>query len=361
MPSLFANPFFPVPVRIRNQPHQELFCDTKVLLQVCTFSTQLEIFSLLGVCTEYRKAVTEIASKCFLHLSLKERKDCVEMLQKFSQKPFYSLQMMSINLEFCNNLTDDALQYFGMFPSITCVNLNACRRLTDKGIKYLVKNCPDLTSVSLYWDVELTNKSMTYLAECSNLSNMTYLNFSGVRPVTDEAFIPLITQCPNLTHLDITRMEKLTDASLVAISTHCHHLQTLLLYACANFTDKGLIAIAHGCRSLEKLDVCGSHSLLDPGVVAVAEHCTKLTWLNLQWCSKLTDVCLVSIGRYLHQLEKISIHGNVHVTEHGLAALANGCQRSLKVIDINGCKLIPDRSWDSVKKLFPALEVLMDL
>jgi len=352
-------------VRSKKFRHSNVLCDSPALMAtIFNFSSQSELFACMSVCTLWRHKIVELSGSLFSHVDLKERKDCCRLLKLYGTKPLLCLQARSINLEFCNNLDDDAMQYFGMLPSLTSVNLNGCRGLSDTGIRHLVRHCPDLTRISLYWNVGLSDKAVSAIASSSCAASLTHLNLSGVTKITAEQFNRSIPSFPGLVHLDLTRLERLTDESLACVAAACPRLTTLLLYACANFTETGVTAVAKGCPLLEKVDVTGSHSLQDSGIQALAASCRALQWLNLTWCSKLTDLSVHALASHCPRLQFLSIHGNTHVTSAGLKALSQGA-RCLAELDINGCKRIPERhmTLDQLKEQlsWPSLNVLVPL
>ena len=67
----------------------------------------------------------------------------------------------------------------------------------------MVRACPDLRSLSLYWNLNIGLETPTALAEsCPRLER---INLSGCKAVTDLAVERLARGCTQLTHVDLTR------------------------------------------------------------------------------------------------------------------------------------------------------------
>lgn len=210
---------------------------------------------------------------------------------------------------------------------------------------------------------------------------LTHVNFSGLKHISDKSFVPFIQRCTSLTFLDITRCEALGDASLKMIGVSCPLLRTLICYATPNFSDAGFEAAtnvtnsgaqtqtastasssAAGLSQLTYLDLTGMKLITDRTISALAKNCPKLRTLHLMWCTQITDGALKSIGQThpLHQLTFLSIHGNIHITDVGMELLSVGCP-NIEILDVNGCKNIGKyrMNKNELQKIFPKLNKLI--
>ena len=128
-------------------------------------------------------------------------------------------------------------------------------------------------------------------------------------------------------------------------------------------TDAGFAKLAPGLPALTHLDLTGMKLVTDATVEALARNCPRLRTLHLMWVTPLTDKSLFALGQApLKHLQLLSVHGNVHITDKGIEALAKGCS-NLQAIDVNGCKnLGPYRmNKTELQKIFPALKQLIFL
>lgn len=76
-------------------------------------------------------------------------------------------------------------------------------RVTDRGVAELVRACPSLRALSLYWNLNVGGETLTALSE--TCPQLTRVNLSGCKAVTDLGIVQLAQGCPKLTHVDLTR------------------------------------------------------------------------------------------------------------------------------------------------------------
>ena len=55
--------------------------------------------------------------------------------------------LTSLNLSYCDNITDVGLVYLENMTSLTRLNLGSCRNTTDVGRKKLTQQLPNLTII----------------------------------------------------------------------------------------------------------------------------------------------------------------------------------------------------------------------
>jgi F-box/leucine-rich repeat protein 2/20 len=263
---------------------------------------------------EWKAIVDSLPEGLWCHLQLTAGADCVERLQRYSEHHLLQRTGKDLSMDFCSQLEDRDMPLVRGFQGIEDLRIQYCSNLTDQGMGDAITACPQLRSLSLYWNPDLTAKTISMVCASGVAANLTHINLSGVRHLHDDAIVELVAHCPKLVSLDLTRLDALRDASLVAVGKHCPALKTLILYACANFTDAGLEAIGAGCPSLEKVDLTGSHSIHDRGLVKLAHKCPQIYWLNLMWCMHFTDTTLRALATSNQKLQYLSVHGNQQVT-----------------------------------------------
>eukprot|EP00899_Mesostigma_viride_P027473 jgi/Mesvir1/7910/Mv25065-RA.1 len=277
------------------------------------------------------------------------------LLRRLSQPPPHMACVTEINLEFQKWVEDRHLsELLRGQPYLTAVNLNACQSVTDEGIRLLAESpCgPNLTSLSLYWNLNVTNLSIFRIA--ASCPNLTTLNVSGCKNVTDGAITKLASSCPKLTSLNLTRCVLLTDDALISVCLSCPALEQLWLYALYRFSGKAYDCISV-LKNLKLLDVCGSQTVTDAQLASIAK-CSQLTSLNLTWCVHITDKGLLELAKGCRHLELLSLHGILGVTDAGIDALAQSCAATLHTLDVNGCTGIKDRNRQALLGKFPNLK-----
>ena len=78
----------------------------------------------------------------------------------------------------------------------------------------MVRACPDLRSLLLYWNLNIGLATLTALAECC--PKLERINLSGCKAVTDLAVERLAQGCTQLTHVDLTRSAQLVQLPALA-------------------------------------------------------------------------------------------------------------------------------------------------
>ncbi|KAK9811566.1 hypothetical protein WJX72_006030 [[Myrmecia] bisecta] len=195
--------------------------------------------------------------------------------------PGFKDTLHEINLEFAAGVTDGDLELL-QGCDLQVLNLNACQRLTDVGIAALVEQCPNLASVSLYWNLNVTNLVLFALA--ATCPQLTHLNLSGCKRITDDGIRTVAKSCPRLMHVDLTRCLDVTDAGYICLARHCPELQELRMYACSGITDKAVQSF-QSLSQLMLIDLCGA-ALITDASLEVLSHCPNLVSVNLSWAMR---------------------------------------------------------------------------
>jgi hypothetical protein len=190
-----------------------------------------------------------------------------------------NLQIYSLNLSGCWNLTDAWLEKFvTRCPKMTALDLTNCGRVTDEGLKKVAARCPHLLSLDLSGCDQVTVKGLEKIA--TGCRNLTSIYLSGEN-VTDTELGAIAICCANLTSLNISGCKNVTDAGLEAIAGRCPDLTSLNLSECWSLTDKGLEMISAGCIHLITLDISYCDDVTIAGLEKVATRCPHLATCNL--------------------------------------------------------------------------------
>lgn len=281
-----------------------------------------------------------------------------------AHRPDILARVETLSLEFARAVTDDDFCHL-LLPSLSHVNLNATQAVGDTAVQHLARTCSHLQSVSLYWNVRVTDTSLVELCTSANASTIVSLNLSGCKLLSDATMAAVASRLPALRELDLTRCLGLSDASVVSLAAgvNAAQLRCLVLYADNQFTAAGLKPLMSAMSfssCLEKLDLCGAQHLTDDCLNAMLakQQPLALTWLNLTWCPLLTDASLVPLATNCPALEWLSVHGNGNVTADFLDALEHsGCKITLTALDVRGCSSIhaTQRSKAALGGRFPQL------
>eukprot|EP00457_Paulinella_chromatophora_P008398 gb/GEZN01008429.1/.p1 GENE.gb/GEZN01008429.1/~~gb/GEZN01008429.1/.p1 ORF type:complete len:361 (-),score=31.57 gb/GEZN01008429.1/:231-1313(-) len=344
--------------------HSKVHCmeNPQLFGKVASCLSAPDLMNFTAVCKSWAEAARLCGDGLCIALDFTTRKDAGPALYRFIEcAPTYLSKVRQISFEFCKHLPEHAIPALSVFPNLTALNLNGCHRVTaaPRGLELVARACPaKLRRLELYWNPDIDTKKIEDLAQARFAPQLTRLNLSGTRLLTDKCVERLAQRCVLLEDLDLTRADRLTGKALSSVARHCPQLRRLTTYACSNLTDDGVQEIAMRCRRLEYVDFCGAKLLTDKSVGLMFSQCSQLVSVSLQWCIRLTDDSLRLAN--LPLLRHLSVHGVQKVTDDGFATLA---EKSvfLESLDINGCVGVRCRSLDDLRKIFPRLKLLIPL
>ena len=87
--------------------------------------------------------------------------------------------------------------------------------------------------------------------------------------------------------------------------------------------------------------------------------CHQLRSVNLTWCIQLTDEGCVRLAAGCPNLELLSLHGLLGVTDRTVEALAANCRATLHTLDVNGCTGIQRRAKEELRAQLPRLRTFL--
>jgi len=210
-------------------------------------------------------------------------------------------------LSFAENLPEKLLEmlpaYASDFLPLTLLELDisACAWLKPAYLKFIFLFCSELKKLNLSGNTQL--KYDTW----GNLNRLKYL-----------------------LSLDLSHCTQLTNLDMRAIAMACPMLDDIVLEDCPNITDMGVMEVIDRCRFLSRL--------------------------NLDY-TPITNKTLVALSR-ASDLTHLSIKGNETVTERGIAALARTCP-ALKILNVQGCRLISEKTMAKFQRIRPLVEVIL--
>ncbi|KMZ56640.1 putative F-box/LRR-repeat protein [Zostera marina] len=315
---------------------------------------QIDVYSLLLISPWCYRALISVPS-IWQVLDLHGKSNAGVKLSSAISLPRYS-HVQHINLEFAQTIEDRHLiilkEKLKSPNDLHTLNLNACQKVSDKGIEVVACAFQNLKSLSLYWNVRLSDKSILHLVK--NCPHMIHLNLSGCKNISDQSMFLIAENYKSLKTLNLTRCVKLTDIGLQQILMSCSSLISLNLYALSSFTDRAYEKISR-LEQLRFLDLCGAQNLSDSSLYQIA-RCKNLVSLNLTWCVRATDIGVQAIACGCTNLEYLSLFGIVGVTDKCIEALAITCSKILTTLDVNGCIGIKKRGREELLKIFPNLK-----
>jgi len=165
--------------------------------------------------------------------------------------------LTSLDFQF-SAVTDDHFAIASLPATLESLNLNSCQEITEKTLVQVSRQCPGLKRIELYWHVKASDFGVKKLAACTNL---TVVNLSGCKYLTDKSIIPLVQACTLIEVLNLTRISGVTCEAVKQIATKLPQLRELFLYADSGVSNEGFAALADESTSvvkkLEILELCG--------------------------------------------------------------------------------------------------------
>eukprot|EP00927_Polykrikos_kofoidii_P061042 TRINITY_DN55930_c0_g1_i1.p1 TRINITY_DN55930_c0_g1~~TRINITY_DN55930_c0_g1_i1.p1 ORF type:complete len:341 (+),score=52.59 TRINITY_DN55930_c0_g1_i1:154-1176(+) len=263
-----------------------------------------------------------------------------------------------IRAVFCKGLDVATLRALPAMPALQVLNLDGCHDVDDDGIVALAQRCKALTSISLYWNVRVTDKGFGRLLKSQQGDTLIDLSFSGCKNLSDETVQRIVSRGSNLEILDLTRCPQITNAGVLCVSECLEKLRVFRLYAMAQLSPQAFTCL-HKLTRLEELDLCGCR-LEDASIVQFLEAAnpSKLHTLNLTWCANLTDMAAIAVANCCPRLVWLSYFGSTTITAAAVHALASSaCGPIIHSLDVRGLTQAAEYSKDATKlrELFPAL------
>eukprot|EP00238_Polyblepharides_amylifera_P010285 CAMPEP_0196595358 /NCGR_PEP_ID=MMETSP1081-20130531/80908_1 /TAXON_ID=36882 /ORGANISM="Pyramimonas amylifera, Strain CCMP720" /LENGTH=342 /DNA_ID=CAMNT_0041919903 /DNA_START=50 /DNA_END=1078 /DNA_ORIENTATION=+ len=321
-----------------------------LLLVFTLLDKRVDIPRCAMVCKEWRKT----CHNCTLwkSLSLAGTSEAGKRISYFvAQSHFQALK--ELDLEFAQGVEDQHVRLLASF-GLESLNLNACQDVGEQAIIDLIKGPAGSTlrMLSFYWNLKVRDRTLKAISE--HCSQLTDLNFSGCKYITDEGLHCLAAGLPKLLKLNLTRCPLVQSAALECCVAAHPSLTSLLLYANASLTDPAFQAMAV-LTQLTHLDLCGMQFMTDEGLAAIAA-CTQLSILNLSWCVRITDVGLCVVAEACQCLSNLSVYGVRGVTDLLIQALARSCKASLHTLDVRGCLGVQGRAPEDLLLSLPNIE-----
>lgn len=246
------------------------------------------------------------------------------LLDNFRYSPIRSFAMKSVWSVSASSII--GISHTAMKDTLEHIQLTNCRNVTDNVIIQLlgwtelcvnkeqpkVIGCRNLKRLGLNYCKSITDRTMYHISRFVN-DRIESLSISRCTNITDQGFLHWAhSNFPKLTNLDLSDCTFLTDNSIRAITKTCQNLTELNLSFCCSLTGISVELISEGCR--------------------------KLRHLNLAYCgSAVSDKSLYYVGSRLFDLETLSIRGCILVTNRGIFAVTQGCQK-LTSLNATQCK-----------------------
>lgn len=267
-------------------------------------------------------------------------------------------------------------------PLTVGYDLTGCINITSLSLKEIVRNRA-VVAINLDGCVNIDNESITILLVIAK--QLELLSFVGLKKLTDDGVVPLVSACSFLSSLNLNNCSQLTQkcllyaaqsnkslstlhASCVYMSNEgllslCSLLSPLELLSfdisfCRDITDVSIIHMAETFRKLQFLNVCGLSRVTGKGLRAICEYCWNLRSLNFEDLFLLNDSAFLFSHLddnrkellMLKELTTINVRDCPNLTDNGFFGIIDRC-RSVQELYIRGCDKISDKTLSNMTNL----------
>jgi hypothetical protein len=166
---------------------------------------------------------------------------------------------------------------------VVCVN--NCTQITGASLEILTSNNKLLSTFSAS-AIHLTDKSFTLISSTFSKHNMTSVDISFCRDITDQAILNLAQNCPNLRFLNICGLSRVADKGIEALCTNCWHLESINFEDIFLFDDSAFwfsptldgrpSADENMLTSLRELNLRDCVCMTNHGLKGLAQRCRKI-------------------------------------------------------------------------------------
>uniref|UniRef100_A0A8B9IGH8 F-box and leucine rich repeat protein 17 n=1 Tax=Anser cygnoides TaxID=8845 RepID=A0A8B9IGH8_ANSCY len=251
----------------------------------------------------------------FSNLSLNERCLSASLVCKYWRDLCLDFQFWKrLDLSSRQQVTDELLEKIvSRSQNITEINISDCRNVSDKGVCILACKCPGLLRYTAY--------------RCKQLS--------------DTSIIAVASQCPLIQKVHVGNQDRLTDEGLKQLGSKCRELKDIHFGQCYKISDEGMIIIAKGCLKLQRIYMQENKLVTDQSVKAFAEHCPELQYVGFMGCSVTSKGVI-----HLTNLRNLSSLDLRHITELDNETVMEIVKRCKNLNSLNLCLnwIINDRS-----------------
>ncbi|KAM6230943.1 F-box/LRR-repeat protein 17 [Porphyrio hochstetteri] len=262
-----------------------------------------------------------ILLKIFSNLSLNERCLSASLVCKYWRDLCLDFQFWKqLDLSSRQQVTDELLEKIATrSQNITEINISDCRNVSDTGVCILAIKCPGLLRYTAY--------------RCKQLS--------------DTSIIAVASQCPLLQKVHVGNQDRLTDEGLKQLGSKCKELKDIHFGQCYKISDEGMIIIAKGCLKLQRIYMQENKLVTDQSVKAFAEHCPELQYVGFMGCSVTSKGVI-----HLTNLRNLSSLDLRHITELDNETVMEIVKRCKNLNSLNLCLnwIINDRCVEVIAK-----------
>ena len=248
--------------------------------------------------------------------------------------------LKSIDISFCNSLfmsgqllakEEDQQKLRESMSNITELNISSIRYLSDVTFNRLIYVCPNLEKLHLGGN-QITFHSDSYYGKGFKTSS-SVLTFKSILDCIEQRKSKIKTLTFSRTAIDDTAL-----ASLAKIPQL--NIQGIYLACCRDVTSAGIVALVKAQNKMEVLDLSQCSEVSDSAVVAICENLHHLRQLYLNKCALISNSSVPNLYM-LDNLERFEIASNYVIDARAFTkGLCKGKLPKLRHLNVGYCSQI---------------------
>ena len=305
--------------------------DKPIVIKILKLAMQWELEELSKACQDYlKKYITEenvfdtlirahqkqrthLREACFefannLQLGYRFENRGLEYLGfefiEFSENSLAAFELVRLyvtHLIFSGKLTEDPtfVKIIYSCPKLICLDISRSKTFSDQ-LKEIPETLQELEVSDCPW---MNNDNFALLlALCPELSSLTLI--SDVE-ISAEGWGAL-QNLDQLRSLNLTRCVQLTDGDLQVVLQASKSLTTLHLEECRRLTDLSFSEIPKYVPGLVNLNLARTWISMLP-LIEIATNCKSLIKIDLTHCEHVDEATLIEILRNAHELREVNV------------------------------------------------------
>ncbi|XP_056680928.1 F-box/LRR-repeat protein 17 isoform X2 [Monodelphis domestica] len=298
-----------------------------------------------------------ILLKIFSNLSLDERCLSASLVCKYWRDLCLDFQFWKqLDLSNRQQVTDELLEKIASrSQNITEINISDCRSMSDTGVCVLAFKCPGLLRYTAYRCKQLSDTSIIAVAShCPllqkvHVGNQDKLTDEGLKQVTDQSVKAFAEHCPELQYVGFMGCS-VTSKGVIHL-TKLRNLSSLDLRHITELDNETVMEIVKRCKNLSSLNLCLNWIINDRCVEVIAKEGQNLKELYLVSC-KITDYALIAIGRYSMTIETVDVGWCKEITDQGATLIAQS-SKSLRYLGLMRCDKVNEVTVEQLVHQYP--------
>jgi DNA repair protein RAD7 len=223
-------------------------------------------------------------------------------------------------------------------PNLKTLQLSFCGRLSDPTLTAIISRLKHLEHLILIGPFLITTQQWKQTLETIG-HNLRTFEISDTARWDEECSRTLVEKCPNLQVLGMKRINGLSNQSIQYL-VNLSQLKTLdITEPTGLITDEYIVPIiANAGPNLEKLVLDGCVELGDETFNAITQYCPHLSYLSLALLDRMTDECVAKGFQSWtnnHGLNTLNLTRCVGIKDAGIQAALAHSGASLEILSLN--------------------------